>query len=38
MAKHPVRQTGEDAADPESWAVDTTPKEAEKPAKKSGSK
>lgn len=31
MSKHPVRQTGEDSDDPESWTVDGSPKkEAEK--------
>lgn len=34
MAEHPVRQTGEDTADPESWSVHFEPKPAEDPMKK----
>lgn len=30
MAKHPVRQTGDDPDDPESWAVAPKPAETEK--------
>jgi hypothetical protein len=38
MAKHTVRQTGEDASDPESWSVVGEPVKTAKPVKEDEAK